>query len=110
MSVCGGAATTIAGLGNEWRLCRLTRSSTVVMEAVGVADRTGVLERRAATGGLWVTGTGTVAAAGGVRAYLFLVVAVVVEEGGCRDGPKGMVGSCRLSRVGRGLNRGMAIP
>lgn len=70
------------------------------------------MERRAATGGLRVTGTGTVAAAGGFRAFLDLVVvAVVAVDGeGCRDGPKGMVGSRRLSRVGRGLNRGMAIP
>lgn len=65
--------------------------------------------------GEWLLIVGVVFGFGGEDGTVAAVVALDAKAflagvGGCRAGPKGTAGSRRLSRVGRGLNRGIAIP
>lgn len=78
---------------------------------VGVEDRLGVgaLSGVVARGGIWAGGSeGGRLGAGGLEIKASLFAGCEGKECGLR--PKGTAGSRRLSRVGRGLNRGTATP
>lgn len=80
-----------------------------VFDRIGVLDRIGVVDLRLANGSGGGGGSdggflGATDDGGGLDVKAFRAV------GDVGLGPKGTAGSRRLSRVGRGLKRGMAIP